>query len=335
MTEQTGTIPVYLLSGFLGSGKTTLLKRWLETAEQAGLRPAVIMNELGEVNLDGIQIGEEVRMAEMLGGCICCTVRGDLGLEMMKLVDESRPDLLLIESTGAANPLEIIDAVGDASMLKQVELKQVVTVVDAVHLHGQAEKGKGQTYRLMKEQIRCATVLLLNKVDNMSEAQADELETLLREWNSFAPIYRTVEAQIDIDMLEHGGQGQPIGQAERHQAEEACGCGRKDPHTHEEHAHHSHAHVMAYTRYFDEAIDSERFEAMMGRLPDDIYRAKGILSFTDTSSRFMFQYAYKQLDLMKINPQGEVPDVAVFIGEHFDKAWLEDELKKLTEPPYS
>lgn len=327
-------VPVYLLAGFLGSGKTTLLKRWLEAAEAEGMKPAVVMNELGEVNLDGIEIGRDVRMAEMLGGCICCTVRGDLGMEMLKLIEEHEPDILLIESTGAANPLDIIDAVGDASMLKRVGLKHVVTVVDAKHLQAQRDKGKGQTYRLMKEQIRCATILLLNKTDLVTERETDELERLIRDWNPYATIHRTVGAAIDIGLLvQHDADAaprrpQPISEAE------ACHCGEAHPHTHSDHghghAHHTHEHVMAYTRYFDRPINSEAFEAMMGRLPDDVYRAKGILTFSDTSSRFMFQYAYKQLDLMKINPQGEVPDVAVFIGEHFDKIELEREIRQLT-----
>ncbi|MEF3303746.1 CobW family GTP-binding protein [Paenibacillus sp. GYB003] len=338
MAEQQRTIPVYLLSGFLGSGKTTLLKRWLEKANGQGRKPAVIMNELGDVNLDGIQLGGQVHMAEMLGGCICCTVRGDLGYEMMKLIDEHEPDLLLIESTGAANPLDIIDAVGDASMLKRVELKQVVTVADAHHLQAQLEKGKGPTFRLMKEQLRCATIVLVNKIDLVTEAQADELETAIRDWNPFATLVRTVSAQVDIGLLEGGGAEQ----ADRPSVgpERSCGCGdecahanehdRRDGHGHAD-PHHTHSHVMAYTAYFDRPVDSESFEAMMGGLPDDIYRAKGILSFTDTSSRFMFQYAYKQLDLMKIDPQGEVPDVAVFIGEHFDKAKLAEAIDRLIE----
>jgi G3E family GTPase len=339
MDKRERTVPVYLLSGFLGSGKTTLLKRWLEAAEAAGRKPAVVMNELGEVNLDGIEIGQDVRMAEMLGGCICCTVRGDLGMEMLKLVEEHEPDLLLIESTGAANPLDIIDAVGDASMLKRVELKQVVTVVDAKHLLAQRDKGTGQTFRLMKEQIRCATVLILNKTDLVTAPEADELERLIREWNRYAPIYRTVGSYIDIGLLERTDGEAASGRTETtFEPEAACQCGH--PHSHADaehehaahaHAHHSHEHVMAYTRYFDRPVNSEAFEEMMGRLPDNVYRAKGILSFTDTSSRFMFQYAYKQLDLMKINPQGEVPDVAVFIGEHFDRTELELLIRHLAE----
>lgn len=341
MDKRERTVPVYLLSGFLGSGKTTLLKRWLETAEAAGRKPAVVMNELGEVNLDGIEIGREVRMAEMLGGCICCTVRGDLGMEMLKLVEEHEPDLLLIESTGAANPLDIIDAVGDASMLKRVELKQVVTVVDAKHLLAQRDKGTGQTFRLMKEQIRCATVLILNKTDLVGEPEAEELERLIREWNRYAPIYRTVGAQIDIGLLERMNGEAASGRPDKNgDSEAACQCGHPHHHSHShadhgheahDHAHHSYEHVMAYTFYFDRPIHSEAFEEMMGLLPDNVYRAKGILSFTDTSSRFLFQYAYKQLDLMKIDPQGEVPDVAVFIGEHFDRTELELLIRQLAE----
>lgn len=81
--------------------------------------------------------------------------------------------------------------------------------------------------------------------------------------------------------------------------------------------HASHDHVMAYTHYFQNPVNSEEFERFVKELPRDVYRAKGIVTFTDTSSRFLFQYAYREADFMRITPQGEVPDVAVFIGEHF------------------
>lgn len=342
------TVPVYLLSGFLGSGKTTLLKRWLKTVEAGGRKPAVIMNELGEVNLDGVQLGPDVAMAEMLNGCICCTVRGDLGAELMKLVDEHEPDVVLIESTGAANPLDIIEAVGDVSLLKRAALNGVVAVVDAKHLLAQRDKGAGRTFRLMKEQIRCATVLILNKTDLVSAPEADELESLIREWNGYAPVYRTVEAAIDIDLLERRDNGgAPSGattnrdEADHRISEGGDGVSSNEQHQHhnqhhhhhnqhhQDHHHHAHEHVMAYTHYFDHPVNSELFENMMSTLPDDIYRAKGILTFSDTSSRFMFQYAYKQLDLMRITPQGDVPDVAVFIGEHFDRTGLTSRIRQL------
>jgi len=86
---------------------------------------------------------------------------------------------------------------------------------------------------------------------------------------------------------------------------------------------------MAVTHYLRHPVNSEAFEALLGRLPDNIYRAKGIITFADTPSRFMFQYAYKESDFIRIDPQGEVKDVAVFIGEHFSKDWLLAELRGL------
>ncbi|MNW62798.1 hypothetical protein D3C74_409520 [compost metagenome] len=86
---------------------------------------------------------------------------------------------------------------------------------------------------------------------------------------------------------------------------------------------------MAYTHYFKRAVNSEEFEQFVRELPRDVYRAKGIVTFSDTSSRFLFQYAYREADFMKITPQGEVPDVAVFIGEHFSSGELRTQLLQL------
>lgn len=89
-------VPVYILSGFLGSGKTTLLQRLLEHWKDQGLRPAVVMNELGEVNLDGLLVEQTVPMAELLGGCICCSIRGDLSTELTTLIRRNHRMLLLL-----------------------------------------------------------------------------------------------------------------------------------------------------------------------------------------------------------------------------------------------
>ncbi|MGV2643546.1 GTP-binding protein, partial [Clostridium perfringens] len=95
------------------------------------------------------------------------------------------------------------------------------------------------------------------------------------------------------------------------------------------HAHDSHDHVMSYTYYFSHAVNSVEFERFIAGLPRDVYRAKGILTFNDTNSRFLFQYAFRESDFMKITPQGQVPDVVVFIGEHFQKSLLREQLEML------
>lgn len=358
MKKMKSAVPVHILSGFLGSGKTTLLTRALDYYKAKDRRPAVLMNELGDVNLDGMLVGGEVPMTEMLSGCICCTIRGDLGMELKELVDEHRPDVIFVECTGAANPIEILDGVTDASLLTELELRSVITVVDAAHLLDRASNPKGKTYRLMEDQIRCATVILLNKSDLVNPEELQRLEAAIRELNSVAQIHVTVRCEIDYTLFDRLDSD---GTAASHALEaQHCGCGEsgsshqpgcthtagrthandhKHDHAHgHEHAeiaaHHSHEHVMVHTHYFQGPIDSERFEELVGRLPREVYRAKGILRFKDTGgSPFMFQYAYREADFMKINPKTDVPSVAVFIGEHFDKQELASALLELENEP--
>lgn len=331
-------VTVYVLSGFLGSGKTTLLTKAIDHFTEAGRKPAVIMNEIGEVNLDGQLIANEVPMSELLGGCICCSSRGDLATALKELVTEEQPDLIFIESTGIANPMEIIDEVTDASLILPVELKAVITVVDAPQLLELNRTSRGKTYRLMQEQIRCANLLLLNKTDLLQEAALQEVDTLVREWNQYASVHYTVFSQIDMRLIEVLEEEQEQGQTQQaigyqndanHHHESNDTLHHHHDQTHEKQHHHSHSHVMAYTHFFERAVDSNAFEEFVSKLPQEVYRAKGILSFSDTSSRFLFQYAYREMDFVKITPKGEVPDVAVFIGENFSKDTVRTELLKL------
>ncbi|WP_307545001.1 GTP-binding protein [Paenibacillus sp. V4I5] len=336
-------VTVYVLSGFLGSGKTTLLTKAIDYFTEAGRKPAVIMNEIGEVNLDGQLIANEVPMSELLGGCICCSSRGDLATALKELVTEEQPDLIFIESTGIANPMEIIDEVTDASLILPVELKAVITVVDAPQLLELSRTSRGKTYRLMQEQIRCANLLLLNKADLLQETALQEVDALVREWNPYASIYYTVFSQIDmrlIEMLEeekgqkqhlianHNDTNNNVQHNANHHHEDHNDANNDADRDHDSH-HHSHNHVMAYTHFFERAVDSNAFEEIISKLPQEVYRAKGILSFSDTSSRFLFQYAYREMDFVKITPKGDVPDVAVFIGENFSKDAVRTELLKL------
>ncbi|CAG7620786.1 Putative metal chaperone YciC [Paenibacillus solanacearum] len=335
-------VPVHILTGFLGSGKTTLLTQAIDYYKSHGLKPAVLMNELGDVNLDGMMVDTDVPMSEMLGGCICCTIRGDLGMELKQLVDEHAPDVVFVECTGAANPIEILDGVTDASLLTAMELRSVVTVVDAAQLSERSASPKSKTYRLMEDQIRCATVLILNKTDLVAPEELVRLEALLRERNAAAPILRTERCAVDLSLFDRlSGLPERERLRESDEAEhvhtEACGhgahCGHAEhggAHDHGDH-HHTHEHVMVYTHYFQTLIDSEAFEALVGSLPAQIYRAKGILKFTDTINPFLFQYAYREMDFVKITPKAEVPSVAVFIGEHFDKSELVRKLAQLEE----
>lgn len=347
-------IPVYVIAGFLGSGKTTLLSRALKTYNKKGLRPVVIMNELGDVNLDGLAIGEseaarDVPMAELLGGCICCSIRSDLSLQLHELVTEYAPDAVFIESTGAANPIEIMDAVTEAALYLPISLDAVVAVTDGAYLASLGDEPSGRTVRLLRDQVRCASQVLLNKVDRLSPAEADRAEATLREWNAYAPITRTVRCETPLEPLFAApssafrptpGEGPPpsasaaaapapAGEPNRRARPVALERRFRDGQGQPIHA--SHEHVSVFTRFLTGPVDSEAFEAFMKSLPESVYRAKGVVTFTDTASRFLFQYAYRELDFTRIRPQGHVNDVAVFIGEQFPKNELEARLCELEE----
>ncbi|CAJ1315488.1 GTP-binding protein [Paenibacillus sp. CFBP13512] len=325
------TTPVYILSGFLGSGKTTMLQHMIQEWKSLGKTPAVIMNEIGDVNLDGMMVDQDVAMAELLSGCICCSIRADLSMELYNLMETEKPDVIIIEASGVANPIEILDAVTETSLYNRMELKNLITVVDAAHLWELYQEQKGKTYRLMQEQIRCASVLILNKSDRVDAITITKLEAILRGWNAYAPIHTTVRCEVPstiytdlssvVDAKETLAQNKQTSTSTEHSHD----------HTHSEHMHGSHSHVMAYTHYFEHPINSEAFENVIRSLPTEVYRAKGILTFNDTASRFLFQYAYREMDFMKITPQKAVPDVAVFIGEHFDKELIKEQLLVLEQ----
>ncbi len=356
--------PVYILSGFLGSGKTTLLQRLITHWQGQGLRPAIVMNEIGDVNLDGLLVSTEVPMAEMLGGCICCTIRGDLSIQLAELIEQEHPDLIVIEATGAGNPLEIFDAVTEVSLYMKLDLKPMITVVDALHLADLHASQQGKTYRLMIEQIRCGSVLVLNKLDLIDVERQQELTEFLQHTNSFARIIPAVKCEVDVaGLLEGDGarsslmgetaavHGESPQEKQAHQEEEphVChsGCQDHEHHHHHDderhkhhhsgghhepnHAHASHEHVTVYTHYFHGPIDSTEFERFIAELPREVYRGKGILRFSDTSSRFLFQYAYRESDYLKVTPQKDVPDVAVFIGEHFDRSRIAQRLEEMEQ----
>ncbi len=200
----TGRVPVTLLAGFLGSGKTTLVNRILSARH--GERIAVIVNEFGELGIDGaLVVGADEDVVELANGCLCCTVRGDLadaigGLlarRRRKLVGRLAFDRILIEASGLASPgpvaqtLEIVPELSD-----EVVLDGVVTLVRAEHaVRSLAE------FPEVAEQIGYADRILLNACDLAGERVVAEAEIAVRAANSVVPILRCTRADVDIPEL--------------------------------------------------------------------------------------------------------------------------------------
>jgi G3E family GTPase len=190
-------IPVTVLTGFLGAGKTTLLNRLLREAE--GRRYAVIVNEYGELGIDGaLVVGAEEEVYELNNGCVCCKLRGDLVRVASALV--RRPggfDGILIETTGLADPAPIVQTFYLDDLLRQhTRLDSIICVADARHLPDQLHTGPEAG-----EQLAQADLVLLNKADLADEEALGHAEQAVRQVNPSAELLRCVRGEVALARL--------------------------------------------------------------------------------------------------------------------------------------
>ncbi|WP_213579086.1 GTP-binding protein [Paenibacillus lautus] len=287
-------IPVTVLSGYLGSGKTTVLNHVLHNRE--GLKVAVIVNDMSEVNIDADLVrGEgslsrtDEKLVEMSNGCICCTLREDLVQEVQKLAQENRFDYILIESTGISEPVPVAqtfvypDEVSGVQLSDLARLDCMVTVVDANRFwkdfsSGQSlldrkealgEEDTREVVDLLIDQVETCDVLLLNKCDLVSEDELAKVEGILRKLQPSAKIIRTVKGQVAPEEILNTGlfdfekASQSPGWIQELQKEE---------HVPETDEYGISSFVYRRRRPFH----PERLAAFMGDWPEEVVRAKGI-----------------------------------------------------------
>jgi G3E family GTPase len=288
--------PITLVTGPLGSGKTTLLRYVLATRRA---KIAIVMNEFGEIAIDTKVIeGKNVRITELGGGCVCCSLLGEFEAAVTEIIKKISPEMIVVETTGLAEPEALVFDIQEA--LPQCRLDGVISVIDADMLVRFPELG--HTTRL---QIEGADILLFNKVDLVDANQIEPLETKLHEINPSAPIIRTERCHIDPELL----FGIPRV--------------REKKFAPPQHEHQPEFESFAFSS--DKTFSRDCFERFADVLPANVIRAKGFIRFSDGMQLFNFVVGRWELEPFEIDETQ-----LVFIGKEIlsKKEAIIESLKK-------
>ncbi|AHM62389.1 cobalamin synthesis protein P47K [Flammeovirgaceae bacterium 311] len=313
--------PVTIVTGFLGSGKTTLINEL--TAKMPQKKFAVIENEFGETGIDKeLLIGNDGGVFEINGGCICCTVSGELISWLLNLNKQAPAfDHLIIETTGVAEPLSIAEPFLSHPLIAQkYRLDAIICLLDSELVAEQLRQEE-----VVARQISAADLILFNKTGSVTAEFLAALEVKIRQINPFAQILHTQYAKVGGHDLTNLKAFNPES-LEKRQLEVS------------HHHHHLHDNITSYSICFTESLDYGKFYQWASQLMtfqnSRIYRIKGILNFNGRPVKVIFQSVKNKFVMTDGNPWPEGPQSPpresrlVFIGRELKKEILLKHLKR-------
>jgi G3E family GTPase len=259
--------PLIILTGFLGSGKTSFLTHFIEHQTQRSRFVAVIQNEIGEIGLDGKLL--DYTVTEVDEGCVCCSLAGSLKRAVKGILDAFSPDTIILETSGLANPLNLLDEMSELEDL--VRFDCTLTVVDALNVESSLAE-----HPIAADQIRAADVLLLNKKDLVPPDRPGFLAERLRRLNPRAPLFLTQNGDLNPSLVLEVEDRMPRPAAERSGSP----------------LHPSHLQEGLWSKSirFPRPVDRDAFLKAVAHLPPSIFRAKGVVEFTDFPRPLLFQF---------------------------------------------
>ncbi|NWK84065.1 GTP-binding protein [Staphylococcus sp. GSSP0090] len=293
--------PITIVTGFLGSGKTTFLSNYVKYLLRKNETPSIIVNEYDNLDVDSTALSDDVEVASILNGCVCCDLQQDLIKQLKHFLNKSAMHHIIIEATGIAHPIEIIAACQDPEIVANTQPPLVIGLVDAPRFLTRTQYTHSTT-QLMEEQLEVSHAIVVNKMDLLNSDAYDDFKDI-DKINSDAPKFYTTYADMNMDTFDTITDTSLPTKAN--------------------HTHHHGINSVAY--HFSGPIDRQLFYQFILRLPDNVLRLKGYVKFRDMPNEtYEFQYVFGLPDYQIIDD--DMPLTVVIIGEQIDEDQIRNKL---------